>query len=778
MSRFITLCAALLLNLSLQGQQTDCISGQVVDALSGQPLPGTSVTAENGTGTSAGISGTYSLCGIGKNNVSMSFSYVGYEPYSQTVRSGEKLFIRLFPTVSSLDEVVVTATRTGSRIANTPVRINTLNSGLIETLPVHSLDEILKLAPGINYSRSMGIFSTKATVTMRGMSAKEQGRVLILVDGIPMNKSDGGGFDWNMIDPSMVENIEITKGPGSAVYGGNAMGGIINIRTRKPDQPFFLRAGFDFGTYGTLGSRAVAGGNLPVKKEGHNWYYTANATIRHSAGYITQPDYEVQANPYIVKSYLKEAGAGFRTRYTIGNRHSLGASLTFYDDNRGTGEKVYQPAGNTTDHDSYGITLDYRGVAGKFNLMSSVYFLNEDYKKVNEYLKDDYTWYEVLSTRRDYGFISSLSRSFGTSHSLTAGIDYRNGSVDAYDKYYTSTDIIYNAGNMGTWSAFLQDEAGFFSNRLRILAGLRFDRARFYNGVFFVEAPTAETIFMDIYQDRDLPTHVSTAISPRFSVHYRFNDNTRVYAGYSRGFRPAVLDDMCRSGRIKGGFKVATPGLKPEYLNNYEAGADLQPFERGLLKSLKIETSAFWSSGSDFQYYVTNGQSIDMGFGERPILIRANISKAEIKGAELLFQLEPIRNISVYATYAYADAEIIDYQKISSNDTIDLSGKKMTDVPNHLITAGVSCKTRFVNTSATYRYTGAMYINDQNTTDEILLSDRYPAFSTVDLRFWRSFKNRLNVHLNIQNLFDVMFYDSKYNRGPGRFIVAGVEVVI
>ena len=693
--------------------------------------------------------------------------------YKTKLNTGENTLptFSIIPSAINIDEFVVTATRTDSRILNTPVRVNQISSKMLSSMPMQNIDEALKFAPGINYSRPFGIYSTKGIITMRGMSGKEQGRVLVLLDGVPINKSDGGTVDWNMIDYNSVQKIEITKGAGSAIYGGNAMGGTINIITKVPDANRFVQASLEYGTYNTFGGRLNTGGKIKLKTPANSLYWLANMYAKQSDGYVIQSFADVSANPYIVKSNMKEAGLNFKTGYSIGSKHTIEAMVNYYNDKRGTGEKVYQPEGNTTDHDSYGFILKYRGSFEKFKLNSSLYSFTENYKKVNEYLKDDYTWYNVLSTRRDYGWFTSLTAPLGKSQIITGGFDYKNGSVDANDKYFTSTDIVYNQGRMNTYSLFAQDELSLLNNKIRILAGLRFDMATFYDGSFRIENPTMETEFMMGYQVPDMPTQNWNAFSPRLSAQYRWNESGRVYISYSHGFRPSVLDDLCRSGRIKGGFKIANPYIKPEYLNNYETGFDLKP----TFKS-NFTGSVYYSRGKDFQYFVSNGQTIDMGFGDRPIFVRANISEVEIYGAEAEIMYDILPSFSVFTNYAYTHALILNYTKIAQNDTINLAGKFMTDIPKHIFTVGFNWTNKFVNSSIYAHYNSSMFINDQNTVDEILNSDQYPAFTTVDLKIWKSFKKHYKLSLNIQNLMDVKYYDSKFAVCPGRFITCEFAV--
>jgi len=777
--RFIFLLSTILffsLSSNNKVSAQSCISGQVVNSTTLEPIADVSIViAASGSGTITAKDGSYRLCNLPADSVLITFSYMGFETfiYRIKLRAGENQLhlMSLHPKAIALDELVITATRTENLILNTPVRVNLISPKMLKSVPMENIDEVLKYAPGINYSRPFGIYSTKGIVAMRGMSGKEQGRVLVLIDGVPINKSDGGTVDWNMIDLNSVQKIEITKGAGSAIYGGNAMGGTVNIISKTPDSKAFLDASIEYGTYNTIGGRVGAGGEINTGNQKNSWYWMAKLSAKQSDGYISQSEADVKANPFIIKSNMKEAGINFKTGYCIAGNHTVEAMVNYYNDKRGTGEKVYQPEGNTTDHDSYGMIVNYRGQIKSLKLASSLYSLTENYKKVNEYKKDDYTWYNVLSTRRDYGWFTTLTIVSGTHQQITGGFDLKNGSVDAYDKYFTSTDIVYNKGKMNTYALFVQDEIKLLNERLRFITGLRFDMASFYDGSFRIESPSMETEFMIGYQVPDMPVQNWNALSPRLSAQYKWSDNTRIYAMYSRGFRPSVLDDLCRSGRIKGGSKIANPSVKPEYLNNYEAGFDLKP----TLKSV-FSGSVYYSRGKDFQYYVSNGETIDMGFGERPVFIRANISDVEMYGVEMEFRYDILPSLSAFANYAYTHSTILDYHKIAGNDTIDLAGKFLTDVPEHIFTFGANYSNRIVNTSLYVRYNSSMYINDQNTWDEIIRSEKYPAYTTVDMKLWKSFKKHYKASVNIQNMLNVKYYDSKYAVCPGRFVTAEIAV--
>jgi len=761
----LILFISLLLPLFIQAQS---ISGYVKDSVNGKPITGVNITIGL-KGTITDENGFFSIENISEDILTLKISCIGYITIQKQIDSSTKTY-EFFLTKNDvyLDEVVVSATRTENRISQIPGRINMISSEKLSLVAAQSIDEYLQLLPGVQVSRSFGIFSTKSSVTMRGLSGNEQARTLVLVDGVPVNKADGGSVNWNLISTGQVERVEVVKGPGSALYGGNAMGGVINVITLKPTKPFQGNISVEEGSFNTNQVRVNIGGKLNGKKE-KGFYWNANGYYCYSDGYITQSEADRLTNPFIVASNVDEKAVSLKSGYFNGEKFNADIDFSLYDGIRGTGEKVYQPNGNQTEYLTYQLRTNLNGKIGGIKWNTSLFYIDEHYLKVNESKKDDYTWYNVNSIRRDLGILTSVNYTKGK-HSITSGVDVRNGQVDASDIYYTSSDKVDNNGKMNFFGFYAQDEYSI-TEQIKLLAGIRYDMAKFYDGKFKIYHPTAETTFLESYEFSDLDPVQWGAFSPRISLQYKPSDRFRIYGGYSRGFRPSVLDDLCRTGRVKGGLKVADPNLKPEYLDNFEVGVDIMP-----LKNLKLAACTYYSIGSDFLYYVSTGDSIDMGFGERPIMIRANISNVQIFGGEFEFTYNPLQNLSFFGNYAYTNSKITGYKPRSADDPINLKNKFLTDIPKHSFAFGTFVKTKYFNVGVTCKYNGSMYVNDQNVYDEIVLSDKYPSWFTTDLKLSFPLSNNFYESLTIQNIFDEKIYDSKGAVGPGRFVTLNLGV--
>ncbi|MXQ13999.1 TonB-dependent receptor plug domain-containing protein [Microvirga makkahensis] len=162
-----------------------------------------------------------------------------------------------------LPDIVVTATRSPLAISQAGSAISVITSEDIEKESLKSPADVLRRVPGVTVVETGGPGST-TTVRLRGADA---GHTLVLIDGIRVNdpSSDAGEFDFSNLSAIDIERIEVLRGPQSAIYGSDAIGGVINIITRKGNGPPRVTIGVEGGSYGTKAGRAaVSGSGGPV----------------------------------------------------------------------------------------------------------------------------------------------------------------------------------------------------------------------------------------------------------------------------------------------------------------------------------------------------------------------------------------------------------------------------------------------------------------------------------------------------------------------------------
>ncbi|WFU15393.1 TonB-dependent receptor [Bradyrhizobium sp. CB3481] len=147
-------------------------------------------------------------------------------------------------------EVVVTADREPEPISRTGSSISVVKGETLATSNPGSLVDALRTVPGLDISESGGPGST-ANIRLRGANT---GQTLVMIDGIRINDptAASGDFDFAMFAPSAIERIEVLKGPQSALYGSDAMGGVVNIITKKGTGPAQFNVRTEGGSYGTV----------------------------------------------------------------------------------------------------------------------------------------------------------------------------------------------------------------------------------------------------------------------------------------------------------------------------------------------------------------------------------------------------------------------------------------------------------------------------------------------------------------------------------------------
>ena len=656
---------------------------------------------------------------------------------------------------NQLPEFFVTATRSKQKSVEIPARLNSINATEIEKLPENNADGLFGLIPGMNIDRVNGIFSKNASITMRGLNGTP--RTLVLLDGVPLNKADGGGINWNRIIPEYIDRIEVAKGPVSSVYGGNAMGGVINLITSRPVAKIQGQIKTFIGSYGTFGGLVSIGGKTGAGPNG--FYYQLDGFYRQGAGYIMVP--ESTRDSMDVKTTLMEYLITGKIGCRYGDKSFTEIEYSYYDDKRGDGFQVYEPGGGYNAYPTNSIRVTSNNRFNKVSLLVSAFYQDEFYHRLAESMAskkgNKYGMFTTDSRRIDQGFWTNLTYSGRHNMTYTLGIDLKSGSVDGSDTYYTSTDILTNKGKMDFLALFADYEWRTLKRRLIILTGIRYDVARFHDGSFIISDPSSLTSFMENY-----PTQFSDqtwqAFSPKIGIKYIVRKSFNIYVSYARGFRPPMLDDMCKNGNVTKGFKLANPQLKPETIDNIEAGCDWEP-----LQGLLFRPSVYYSAGQNFQYFVNTGDSINTGGdANKPIIRRENVSHVRILGAEMEAKWQIVAQVGIVAAYAFNDSRITEFA--SPNGTKNLTGKFIMEVPVNQLSAGLFWNNRFVQTSVTYAFRDYQWSDDENT-------QKTPGYNIFDLKLGHTFFKRVNVNCVVQDVFNTRYVDSKGNLSPGRFFM-------
>lgn len=142
-----------------------------------------------------------------------------------------------------LDEMVVTATRTMKQIQEVPSSVSVVTAKEIEDRNVTSVQEALQYMPGVYMDQT-----AQGGISLRGFGSTN---VLVLVDGVQMNDTYQGAVNFNSIPVENIERIEVVRGAGSSIYGGHAVGGVINITTKEAKAGTHIDAAVSYGSYKT-----------------------------------------------------------------------------------------------------------------------------------------------------------------------------------------------------------------------------------------------------------------------------------------------------------------------------------------------------------------------------------------------------------------------------------------------------------------------------------------------------------------------------------------------
>lgn len=338
------------------------------------------------------------------------------------------------------DSIIVTATRTAQTADETLASVTVITREDIEQRQAHSVQDVLRGVPGISIANSGGPGKT-TSVFMRGA---ESDHLLVLVDGVKVGSATAGSTAFQNIPIEQIDRIEIVRGPHSSLYGSEAIGGVIQIFTRKGGgtlKPFFSVGGGSYNTY--TASAGVSGGGQ------HGWFNLSasnfdtvgfdacrSEAVANFAGCFTdEPDKDGYRN----SSGTLRAGYRFENGIEV-DAHALRATGNSEFDGgfQNEAESVQQILGGTmhiSPSDIWHITLALgRGQDESDNFKDGVFVSRFDTER------DTFSWQNDLSITEE--------------HLLSLGFDYRDDQIDSTTSFaVTSRDykglFVQYQGNVG-----------------------------------------------------------------------------------------------------------------------------------------------------------------------------------------------------------------------------------------------------------------------------------------------------------------------------------------
>lgn len=515
---FIAACLSFAAAVSLQAQIR--ISGSVLDE-SGAAVPGAGVTVEGmkNAGAVTALDGSYSfeLPQTGQKQLTLLATAIGYETQRRRIKEPEGSYVENFTLAESqelLETVVVTATRTPKLLKDVPIITRVISAEEIERADVVHIGELLETElPGLEFSYSM---NQQVSLNMQGFGGNS---VLFLVDGERLAGETLDNIDYNRLNLDNVARVEIVKGAASSLYGSNAVGGVVNIITKEPSEPWSvnvntrystlgekvgsLSAGFKAGKLsGLTNAQYVQNDSIPLKNDGDyskiygSWNYnikqqliykpTDNLKFTGKAGYyFRQRDASED-----VKDNYRDFSGSLKAEYDFGESDNITLSYTF-----------------------------------------------------DQYDKSDF----LVANRRDVREYSNVqhnvralwSHSFGEKDNIVFGGDFMRDYLLSY-QFEDGAKTQYTGDLFGQldWNP---------TERLNFVSGLRFD----------------------YFSDRGL-FHAS----PKLGAMYKIG-NCSVRGSYAGGFRAPSLKEMYMSFNMANIFMIyGNPDLEPEESHNFSLSAE------------------------------------------------------------------------------------------------------------------------------------------------------------------------------------------------------------
>jgi vitamin B12 transporter len=599
-----------------------------------------------------------------------------------------------------LREVVVTATRSPISIKDSPSPVEVIDLQTIEHANGSTVADVLENYTSV-FLKDYGADAALKTVSLRGTASEH---LLVLVNGSRINSLQNGLVDFSLLPLSDIERIEIVHSGSSALYGADALGGVVNILTRRPSSDLRLRAelgGGSFGlqryaleTQGRVGEIGLLGGYSSERgRDDFPFYLQGGAASGSQERRINSDFFRQQAYLHVNADPDEHSLLTFSVQNVIANRGTPG-------DLRFQSEFARQ---NDNDVNILANYLDTHVEHVEFNLKMAFHYNLETYDDptfgINSFYKTVFLNVNPQARAR----ISS-AQTLILGGELGQGVLYGNdfdGRISRVQRSaYASNEFQFESGRP-------------FLGRISLYQTLRYDNI----------------------------SDVDDALTPKFGVNVRIlkEGDLRLRSSFGWNFRAPSFNDMYYRG-------FSNPNLKPERSTSFDIGV-LTTFESSGEHTLELT------------YYQLRTK--DRILPDPTTYIPVNIGEATSTGLEGRYQGDFLeKKVALTLSYTLADA-----RKASRNSDADPSyDKQLPYVPANVATLNLIFRFEPVVLSVTHSFVGRRYTMADNSE---WLSPYHLTNANVVVTVPMS-SRRLFVKAEVNNILDKDYEVFQYYPMPGR----------
>jgi hemoglobin/transferrin/lactoferrin receptor protein len=678
-------------------------------------------------------------------------------------------------------ETLVVIGKSPRKVQDVVGSVSVINSELIDKQLVHDIADLLRYEVGINAVSSGSRFGN-SSIAIRGISGN---RIATEIDGVPVadqfNIGSYSNSGRNTIDPDLIKQVEILRGPASSTYGSDAIGGVVSFITKKPtdllsqtNKDFYL--GLKTGYYSIDDSKSVSV-NTAFGNELSSVLISGSLRKGHEFDSNSASDIEKDVQDNETKAFL------VKYFYEISDTQELSFSYDYFKRSAQTDLQSILGLGrfssttlllgdDETKRENFVVSYDFvldsplldGGVIRYYDQSSDTEQLSDENRTetsrrtglTNDFHYDRDFFFEQRLQGLRANLYTNIDSSFVTQH-IGYGIEFSKNKTEELRSGFKTTIATGDSTNnilteefplrdfpiseVEELGVYINDEISFDGTGITIIPAIRYDKYKLTpkpDDIYLADNPS--TTVVNISED---------SVSPKLGVVYQANSESKFYIQYAKGFRAPPFEDA-NIGLDIPMFKIRAipnPDLKSETTDGYEIGYNYNDTKH------KVDLVGFYNDYQDFiQTKVNLGFDPTVG---RVIFQSQNINRAKIYGVELSYQghfdnlLTDNGSITTYVNMFWSKGE---------NKETD---KPLNEIePNHAL-LGVQWLNANESVSVALNANivdGKSAVDDPNAGDAETELATTKGYATFDLIANYHFNEQLTVAAAVNNLTDRQYW--------------------